>query len=127
MDRSSGLFWGTIIVLFGLAAFYAAGVHKELLKGRRAEGKIENGNIVKLVRVVDSDTLVVVQKGENPASVRILGIRAFDVKVEKDYCHLLRPGRHRHPGAAHGRQTHSGHAPQHPKRPLWQIHCQSLC
>jgi len=84
MDRSSGLFWGTIVVLFGLAAFYAAGVHKELLKGRRAEGKIENGNIVKLVRVVDGDTLVVVQEGEKPASVRILGIRAFDVKVEKD-------------------------------------------
>ncbi|OPX98045.1 MAG: Thermonuclease precursor [Syntrophorhabdus sp. PtaB.Bin006] len=84
MDRSSGLFWGTIVVLLGLAAFYAVGVHKELLKGRRAEGKIENGNIVKLVRVVDGDTLVVVQEGEKPASVRILGIRAFDVKVEKD-------------------------------------------
>ncbi|OPY70221.1 MAG: Thermonuclease precursor [Syntrophorhabdus sp. PtaU1.Bin002] len=84
MNRSSGLFWGTIVVLLGLAAFYGVGVHKELLKGRRAEGKIENGNIVKLVRVVDGDTLVVVQEGEKPSSVRILGIRAFDVKVEKD-------------------------------------------
>lgn len=84
MDRSSGLFWGTIVVLLAASVFYTAGAHREVLKGRKAEGKIESGGIVKLVRVVDGDTLIVVQEGEKPANVRILGIKSFDAKVEKD-------------------------------------------
>jgi endonuclease YncB( thermonuclease family) len=60
------------------------GVQRELLKGRKAEGKIENGSIVKIVQVVDGDAVVVVQEGEKPASVRILGIKSFDAKIEKD-------------------------------------------
>jgi endonuclease YncB( thermonuclease family) len=84
MDRSSGLFWGTIAVLFALSLFYTFGAQKEIMKGRQAEGKIENGSIVKAIRVVDGDTLVVVQEGEKPASVRILGIKSFDAKIEKD-------------------------------------------
>jgi micrococcal nuclease len=84
MDRSSGLFWGTIVALLAAALCYAAGAHREVLKGRKAEGKIENGSIVKLVRVVDGDSLIVVQEGEKPANVRILGIKSFDAKVEKD-------------------------------------------
>lgn len=84
MDRSSGLFWGTIATLFALSLFYAVGAQREIRKGRQAEGKIESGSIVKMVRVVDGDTLVVVQEGEKPASVRILGIKSFDAKIEKD-------------------------------------------
>jgi micrococcal nuclease len=76
--------WGTIVALLAAALFYAAGVHREVLKGRKAEGKIENGSIVKLVRVVDGDSLIVEQEGEKPANVRILGIKSFDAKVEKD-------------------------------------------
>jgi endonuclease YncB( thermonuclease family) len=84
MDRSSGLFWGTIAVLFAASLFYSFGAQREILKGRRAEGKIDNGSIVKMVRVVDGDTLVLIQEGEKPASVRILGIKSFDAKIEKD-------------------------------------------
>jgi micrococcal nuclease len=84
MDRSSGLFWGTIVVLLAAAVFYSAGAHREVLKGRKAAGKIESGGVVKLVRVVDGDSLIVVQEGEKPANVRILGIKSFDAKVERD-------------------------------------------
>jgi micrococcal nuclease len=84
MDRSSGLFWGTIMALLAAAVFYTVGVQGEVLKGRKAEGKIENGTIARLVRVVDGDMLVIVQEGEKPANVRILGIKSFDTKVEKD-------------------------------------------
>jgi endonuclease YncB( thermonuclease family) len=84
MDRSTGLFWGTIAVLFAASLFYSFGAQREILKGRRAEGKIDNGSIVKMVRVVDGDTLVLIQEGEKPASVRILGIKSFDAKIEKD-------------------------------------------
>jgi len=84
MDRSSGLFWGTIAVLFAASLFYSFGAQREILKGRQAEGKIDNGSIVKMARVVDGDTLVLIQEGEKPASVRILGIKSFDAKIEKD-------------------------------------------
>ena len=84
MERSSALFWGIILVLLTASFFYGVGAQKEISKGRMAEGKIENGGIVKLVRVVDGDSLMVVQEGEKPANVRILGIKSFDAKIEKD-------------------------------------------
>jgi micrococcal nuclease len=84
MDRSSGLFWGTIVALLAASVFYSVGAHREVLKGRKAGGRVESGSIVKLVRVVDGDTLIVVQEGEKPANVRILGIKSFDAKVERD-------------------------------------------
>ncbi|HLZ18456.1 MAG TPA: thermonuclease family protein [Smithellaceae bacterium] len=84
MERSSALFWGIILVLLTASIFYGVGAQKEISKGRMAEGKIENGGIVKLVRVVDGDSLMVVQEGEKPANVRILGIKSFDAKIEKD-------------------------------------------
>lgn len=84
LDRASGIFWGSVIILFGLAAFYGISAKKEIDKVRGAEGKIESGSIVKLVRIVDGDTIVVAQEGHNPASVRILGIKSFDAKIEKD-------------------------------------------
>lgn len=71
-------------MLFAASLFYSFGAQREILKGRRAEGKIDNGSIVKMVRVVDGDTLVLIQEGEKPASVRILGIKSFDAKIEKD-------------------------------------------
>jgi micrococcal nuclease len=84
LDRASGIFWGSVIVLFGLAAFYGISAKKEIDKVRGAEGKIESSSIVKLVRIVDGDTIVVAQEGQNPASVRILGVKSFDAKIEKD-------------------------------------------
>ena len=84
MERSSALFWSIILVLLTASIFYGVGAQKEISKGRMAEGKIENGGIVKLIRVVDGDSLIVVQEDEKPTNVRILGIKSFDAKVEKD-------------------------------------------
>jgi micrococcal nuclease len=83
-DLRTLLFWGCITALLGASLFYglsAESVRRSLLK---SEGKIDNGSIVTLVRVIDGDSVTVVQEGQQPAAVRILGIKAFDAGFEKD-------------------------------------------
>ena len=83
-DLQTILFWGCIALLLGASLFYglsAERVRRSLLK---SEGKIESGGIVTLVRVIDGDSVTVVQEGQQPAAVRLLGIKAFDAGIEKD-------------------------------------------
>lgn len=83
-DTLTILFWGSIALLLGTSLFYglsAESVRRSVLK---SEGKIDNGGIVTLVRVIDGDTVTVVQEGQKPAVIRILGIKAFDAGIEKD-------------------------------------------
>lgn len=84
MDMQKNLFWGCIAVLLVASLFYAHGASKMRRTTVKAEGKLENGAIVTLVRVLDGDTVTLAQEGQIPAVVRILGIRAFDAGVEKD-------------------------------------------
>jgi len=84
MHRITVLFWGFVVLLLGASVFFGVGasVERRAIQGR--DGKIEDGAIVRLLRVVDGDTVLVVQDGQNPAHVRILGIKSFDAKIEKD-------------------------------------------
>ena len=84
IDRSSGIFWGAIAFLFACSLFYAGGARMEIQKIRSGSGKIENGSIVNFVKAIDGDTVVLVQEGQKPATVRVLGIKSFDTKIEKD-------------------------------------------
>jgi endonuclease YncB( thermonuclease family) len=84
MNRSSTVFWVSVTILFCLGAFYTASVKKEIGKARGGHATIGNGAVVKLVKVVDGDTIQAVQEGEDPAIIRILGIKSFDAKIEKD-------------------------------------------
>lgn len=80
----SVLFWGCITLLLGASLFYgtmAESMRRSLL---RSEGKIDSGSVVALASVVDGDTVRVVQEGQQPVSVRILGIKAFEPNVAKD-------------------------------------------
>lgn len=84
MDRTSFLFWGAIVLLLSCSAFYSVAVYREMGQMRGADVKIESGSIVNLVKVVDGDSVVVGQEGQKPANVRLLGIKSFDAKIEKD-------------------------------------------
>jgi micrococcal nuclease len=84
MDRSSAFFWGAIVVLFSCTAFYSVSVHQEMKKIRGKDAKIESGSIADLVKVLDGDAVIVAQEGQLPANVRLLGIKSFDAKIEKD-------------------------------------------
>jgi micrococcal nuclease len=84
MNIHKNLFWGSIAVLLAASLFYVHGAVTFRRTTVRAEGKLENGAIVTLARVIDGDTVTVAHEGQSPAVVRILGIRAFDSGVEKD-------------------------------------------
>ena len=84
MSRSTGLFWGFITLLAAASVFFGIGAYTQQKAIRGQDGKIENGSIVHLVRVIDGDTVLVAGEGQRPAHVRILGIKSFDAKIEKD-------------------------------------------
>lgn len=84
MDRSSAFFWGAIVLLFACATFYSVSTRQEMKKLHRTDAKIESGGIVTLVKVIDGDAVAVAQEGQGPANVRLLGIKSFDAKIEKD-------------------------------------------
>ena len=84
ISRFSSFFWGCIVVLLAASLFFGFNAEKERRKSQSSGGKIENGSIVSLVRVVDGDSAAVTQEGEKPAIVRILGIKSFNTKYEKD-------------------------------------------
>lgn len=47
-------------------------------------GKIDSGDLVRLMRVIDGDTVQVIREGQEPVTVRLIGIKSFNAKVEKD-------------------------------------------
>jgi len=84
MDRLTNCFWGFIVILLGASIFFGIGASVQYREIQGRDGKIENGAVVRLVRVVDGDTVLVEQEGQKPAHIRILGIKSFDAKIEKD-------------------------------------------
>lgn len=91
MDRATFGFWLLVGVLLGTSAFYGAQVVRWRAEQRPAEQTLATGDVVSAVQVVDGDTLVVLRDDGGRATVRLLGIQAFDTKVARDV------------GAAHGR------------------------
>ena len=85
MDRVTLLFWTLVSLLLGLSAFY--GVSAEQQRARLSSSQsviLHNGDLVQLLKVLDGDTLQVARPGEDPVQVRLIDIKAFDAKVEKD-------------------------------------------
>jgi endonuclease YncB( thermonuclease family) len=72
------------VVLCSASAFYGASVVQQRRGLHKAAGKLENGDLVRLVTVIDGDTVVVEKAGLDNVTVRILGIKAFESKIEHD-------------------------------------------
>ena len=66
MDRFTSFFWGFVVILLGASVIYGIGATFERREIKGKDGKIENGAVVKLVRVVDGDTVLVARKGKSP-------------------------------------------------------------
>jgi endonuclease YncB( thermonuclease family) len=78
------LFWAFIAALFGASVFFAVGAEQQRRGLQEAEASLKSGDLVSLAQVVDGDTVVVSTEGGEKASVRLLGVKAFDAKREKD-------------------------------------------
>jgi endonuclease YncB( thermonuclease family) len=84
MDRFTISFWALIAVLLTTSLFYGVRAEQMRRSLRPGGGKLDNGDIVKLVKVLDGDTVMVAKNNEEGVTVRLVGIKAFDTKVEKD-------------------------------------------
>lgn len=84
MDRSSTLFWALITVLLCASLFFGLNAEQRRKSVQAGSGRIDSGDLVRLVKVIDGDTVQVVREGQEPVTVRLIGIKSFNAKVEKD-------------------------------------------
>jgi len=84
MDQKTFAFWGIIVILLCMSVFFGINAEKQRRSVQSASGKIESGDLVRLVKVIDGDSLVAAREGQAPVTIRIVGIKSFDAKIEKD-------------------------------------------
>jgi endonuclease YncB( thermonuclease family) len=84
MERSTIIFWSLIAVLLSASFFFGLSAERQRKSVQAGSGKIDSGDLVRLVRVIDGDSVQVVREGQPAVTVRLVGIKSFDAKVEKD-------------------------------------------
>lgn len=58
MDRATALFWSLIVLLTGASLFFGIHAEQQRRSVQRGGGSIDNGDLVRLVRVIDGDSLL---------------------------------------------------------------------
>lgn len=84
MERNTLLFWLTTLGLFAASAFYGLEAARASRNVLQAGGDVASGDLVEIVQTVDGDTVVARKEGGAPVTIRLLGIKAFDTRLEKD-------------------------------------------
>ena len=84
MDRATFIFWTLVAALLGMSAFYGVNAWRFQAANQQKDGVLASGDVVRLVNVLDGDTLVVVREGQGNTTVRLLGIKTFESKHGKD-------------------------------------------
>jgi endonuclease YncB( thermonuclease family) len=89
MHRNAILFWVVVGLLLSASLFYGVNAAKQRRLIHHSGGTLVSGDIVRLDRIIDGDTIMVAKEGAVPATVRILGIKALESKVAKDPASLF--------------------------------------
>ncbi|MBI1891434.1 MAG: thermonuclease family protein [Burkholderiales bacterium] len=84
MDRLTSAFWLIIWALLGASVFYGVNAESQRRSAQQAEGKLDSGDVVRLVKIIDGDTILVNKAGQENTTILILGIQAFESKIERD-------------------------------------------
>lgn len=86
MDKGTRTFWGLIAALLLASAFFGANAEKRRRAVQRGDKDVavQTGDIVSFVRVVDGDTLLMQTGDGSPFALRLLGVKAFEGKLDKD-------------------------------------------
>jgi micrococcal nuclease len=84
MDRMTLVFWTVISFLLCTSAFYGFSAEQQRSSIQKAGGEIQSGDAIQLVKVIDGDSVLVAKEGEEPVTLRLVGIKSFDAKVQKD-------------------------------------------
>lgn len=69
MERITATFWTLIALLLSASLFFALNAEQQRKSVQIGSGKIDNGDLVRLVKVVDGDTVQVVREGQQPVTV----------------------------------------------------------
>ena len=84
LERATLFFWALVATLLGASAFYGSEVWRFQAANAQRDVVLASGDVVTLKTVIDGDTLVVSKDGAGLATVRLLGIKAFEAKQAKD-------------------------------------------
>ena len=84
MERATVIFWSLVTLLLGASAFYGVNAWRFTAANQQKDAVLANGDVVRLVSVLDGDTLVVNKEGQGNTTVRLLGIKTFESKHGKD-------------------------------------------
>lgn len=84
MERSTIIFWSLITVLLSASLFFGLNAEQRRKNIQAGSGKIDSGDLIRLLKVIDGDSLQMAREGQPPVTVRLVGIKSFDAKVEKD-------------------------------------------
>lgn len=83
MERGTKTFWALIVALASASIFF--GVSAERAKtSARHEALLSDGELVRVTRVIDGDTVVVQTDGNESAAVRLVGVKSFDATQKFD-------------------------------------------
>jgi micrococcal nuclease len=84
VDWGTRIFWSLVAVLLGASLFFAQGAEAQRSLAKAAEATLETGDLVKVIQVVDGDSLVAENEGGAKVGIRILGIKALARTPERD-------------------------------------------
>ncbi len=84
MDRITLAFWSLVLGLCAATVFFVTGIYGQQANQQQREAKLDSGDLVQLVKVIDGDTVVVRKEGQGNATVRLLGIKTLESKHGKD-------------------------------------------
>lgn len=84
MDGGTRFFWALITALLGASLYFGTHAEQRRRAVQHVEGHVETGDVVRLVRVVDGDSLVVANPAGEHVAVRVLGIKTFEAAAKND-------------------------------------------
>jgi micrococcal nuclease len=82
--RGPTLFWGLVITLLAASLSFGIGAERQRRQSIPKEVALSTGDLVQLTQVVDGDTLLVKSGSDQPLTIRLLGVKAFPTKPDKD-------------------------------------------
>ena len=84
MDRGTQFFWALVVALLSASAYFGVNAEAQRRSVQRSQATVSTGDIVRLARAIDGDTLLVTNQGGENISVRLLGIKAFAATRDRD-------------------------------------------
>jgi micrococcal nuclease len=84
LDRKTGLFWAVVGLLLAASLHFGSNAEARRRAVQKTSGTLSTGDVVRLERVIDGDSLLVAAPDGERVAIRILGIKTFAPKPDED-------------------------------------------